>query len=87
MTVLSYGGVLLDGAVIMFEMAVLVVLLGIMLDGGSENMSLRNALGSVGIFIARLLIASLVGGEIGKRGGTVVIVKVVMVRREDIVGH
>ena len=86
MAVLAYDGVVLDGATIMVEMSILVVLFRIVLDVFTEFMSLRDAVGSIDVLIALLLIASVIGEDIGIGDVIVVIVEVSIGLGDDLSG-
>ena len=86
MAVFAYDGVVLDGATIMVEMSILVVLFRIVLDVFTEFMSLRDAVGSIDVLIALLLIASVIEEDIGIGDVTVVIVEVSIGLGDDLSG-
>ena len=68
---------IVHGAAIIFEgIVVLVGLCRVEVDGWTIFMALRDGMGSVGLYIAGLLVVLVCGGDMGECDGVRIIVKV-----------
>ena len=86
MEVLTYDGVVLNGAVIIFDTSRLILLFRIVRDVCPEFTSLRGTGGSIDVLIASISIASVIGEGIGIGDGIVGIVEVTIGFFEDLPG-